>query len=195
MEGIKRPFHSQKPSIWNFPCSLTRNSTPHSMNNFAFCITQMKDDYTTNSHYLTYTFLFKTAGRKCFLNLGNLGVKGLNRASNIWAQMIVWWLAWSWVGMFSETLLFSGTHLSIVPPSVPWVHLHAIGRDQVPGQSQAPCQELSWERYEVSRPNQQKAVLRWYSSYVTTNICEPRDVPWEQSYVTYHVPNFVAKLY
>ena len=35
----------------------------------------MKDDYTTNSHYLTHTFLFRKVGRIYFLNLG---VKGLN---------------------------------------------------------------------------------------------------------------------
>ena len=35
---------------------------------------QMKDDYTTNSHYLTYTFLFRKVGRMYSLNLG---VKGL----------------------------------------------------------------------------------------------------------------------
>ena len=29
-------FHSQEWSIWNFPCTLTRNSTPHSMKNLAF---------------------------------------------------------------------------------------------------------------------------------------------------------------
>ena len=33
-------------------------------------IIQMKDDYTTNSHYLTYTFLFKRLGECTFLNLG-----------------------------------------------------------------------------------------------------------------------------
>ena len=35
----------------------------------------MKDDFTTNSHYLIYTFLFRKVGRMYFLNLG---VKGLN---------------------------------------------------------------------------------------------------------------------
>ena len=35
----------------------------------------MKDDYTTNSHYLTHTFLFRKVGRMYFLNLG---AKGLN---------------------------------------------------------------------------------------------------------------------
>ena len=34
----------------------------------------MKDDCTTNSHYLMYTFLFRKVGRMHFLNLG---VKGL----------------------------------------------------------------------------------------------------------------------
>ena len=37
-------------------------------------LTQMKDDYTTNSHYLTHIFLFRKVGRMYFLNLG---VKGL----------------------------------------------------------------------------------------------------------------------
>ena len=35
----------------------------------------MKDDYNTNCHYLTYTFLFRKVWRMYFLNLG---VKGLN---------------------------------------------------------------------------------------------------------------------
>ena len=30
------PFHSQEWSMSNFPCSLTRNMTPHSMKNLAF---------------------------------------------------------------------------------------------------------------------------------------------------------------
>ena len=48
------PSNSQEWSISYFPCSLTRNITSHSMENFALHRnTQMKDDYTTNSHYLT----------------------------------------------------------------------------------------------------------------------------------------------
>ena len=35
----------------------------------------MKDDYTTNSHYLTYTFLFKSLGE---FNFFILGMEGLN---------------------------------------------------------------------------------------------------------------------
>ena len=43
----------------------------HSMKNLAFhSNTHMKDDYTTNSHYLTYMLLFRKSGRMCFLNLG-----------------------------------------------------------------------------------------------------------------------------
>ena len=38
----------------------------------------MKDDYNTNSHYLTYTFLFRKVGRMYFLNLG---VKGLMQST------------------------------------------------------------------------------------------------------------------
>ena len=34
---------------------------------------QMIDDYTTNSHYLTYTFLFKKSGRMYFFEFGSDG--------------------------------------------------------------------------------------------------------------------------
>ena len=64
-------------SISNFPCSLTRNITTHSIENVAFHrFTQRKDDFATNSHYLTYTFLFK-----------RLGVKGLRIVP---APVLVW---------------------------------------------------------------------------------------------------------
>ena len=38
-------------------------------------LTKIEYDYTTNSHYLTYIFLYKTLGERTFLNLG---VKGLD---------------------------------------------------------------------------------------------------------------------
>ena len=38
-------------------------------------LSQMKDDYTTNSQYITYTFSFRKVGRMYFLSLG---VKGSN---------------------------------------------------------------------------------------------------------------------
>ena len=37
----------------------------------------MKDDYSTNSHYLTDTFLFKGFGECTFLNLGVKGLRGV----------------------------------------------------------------------------------------------------------------------
>ena len=52
-----KPFHSQEWSISTFPCSLTRNVTPQYEELGFSSLTQMKDDHTTNSHYLTYTFL------------------------------------------------------------------------------------------------------------------------------------------
>ena len=45
----------------------------------------MKDDFTTNSHYLIYTFLFRKVGRMYFLNLG---VKGLTY--NFWKITASW---------------------------------------------------------------------------------------------------------
>ena len=50
------------------PCS---NIISHSMKNLAF---QMKGAYTTNSHYITYTFLFKRLGECNFLILGMTGL-------------------------------------------------------------------------------------------------------------------------
>ena len=38
----------------NFPYSLTRNITSHSMKNLVFHSTQMKDDYRSNSFYITH---------------------------------------------------------------------------------------------------------------------------------------------
>ena len=61
LEPVPKIRHSQfiqGRSISNFPCSLTRNITSHSEELCFSSLTQMKDDYTTNSHYLTYTHLF-----------------------------------------------------------------------------------------------------------------------------------------
>ena len=43
----------------------------------------MKDDYTNNSHYLTYTFLFKRLGECNFLILE---MKGLNWHNIAWGK-------------------------------------------------------------------------------------------------------------
>ena len=66
-----------KWSMSNFSSSLTRNITSHSKENLAFhSNTEMKNDYTTNSHYLTYTFSLWKVGRMYFLSAG---VKELTR--------------------------------------------------------------------------------------------------------------------
>ena len=44
-------------------------------------LSQMKDDCTTNSHYLTYTFFFRKVGAM------NLGVEGLNLATSQQAKL------------------------------------------------------------------------------------------------------------
>ena len=43
-----------------------------------FIATQMKDESTTNSHHLTYTFLIKKVGGMYFLNLGVNGPAGFS---------------------------------------------------------------------------------------------------------------------
>ena len=54
-------------SISNFPCSLTTNITSHSMKDLAFhSLLRWKMITTTNSHYLTYTFLLKWLGECTF---------------------------------------------------------------------------------------------------------------------------------
>ena len=70
------PFHSQERSISNFPCMQSHkkyNITHYEELGFSW-LTQMKDNYTTNSHNLTNTFLFKRLGE--FYSLIS-GVKGL----------------------------------------------------------------------------------------------------------------------
>ena len=76
MEGTELGIHSQEWSMSNFSCSPSRNITSHSIENLgdSLYLTQMEDDYTTNTHYLTYTFLLKKVGRMYFWNLE---VKGL----------------------------------------------------------------------------------------------------------------------
>ena len=41
----------------------------------------MKDDYTTNSHSLTHTFIFRKVGRMFLLNVGVKGLKKVTRSS------------------------------------------------------------------------------------------------------------------
>ena len=64
------PFHSQEWSMWDFSCIFTRNITPHSnvRRTWLFIAkTQIEDYYnTTNSRYLTYTFLLKRLGERTF---------------------------------------------------------------------------------------------------------------------------------
>ena len=64
-QNYSKSFHSQEWSISNFSCSLTRNIALHSTKSFSY-LTQMEDDCATNSHYLTYTFLFKRLGEGTF---------------------------------------------------------------------------------------------------------------------------------
>ena len=93
-----KPFRSQEcGSISNSSCSLTRYITSHSMKNLTFhSLLRWNMIITTNSHYLTYTFLFRKVGRMYFLNFNwagctlqccNLGVC----ASDIDKQFLTEW--------------------------------------------------------------------------------------------------------
>ena len=48
----------------------------------------MKDDYSTNSHYLTYTFSLWEVGR---MYISNLGVKGLKKSRELRVCMMLLW--------------------------------------------------------------------------------------------------------
>ena len=70
------------PRVTNFKFLLQ----PHQKYNIAqyeelgfSSLTQMKDDSTTNSHYITYTFLFERLGE--FMYFWSLGVKWLSAVS------------------------------------------------------------------------------------------------------------------
>ena len=82
------PFYSQEWSISNFPCSLTRNITSHSMKNLAFhSLLRWKIIILSISYYITY--ISKTIGRMYFLSLG---VKRLN------LEWRLTWYAADWHG-------------------------------------------------------------------------------------------------
>ena len=87
--GCFSPFHSQEWSISNFPCSLARNITSHSLKNLAFhTLLRLRDNYTiillpilTTS--LKYVSLYKV--RKTFASL-TLEVKVRKQ----------WWTTYFW---------------------------------------------------------------------------------------------------
>ena len=67
---ISYPFHSQGWSISNFSCSLTRNYNITHFEELGFSsLTQMKDDYTANSQYLTLYIAGQMTERIDFFNL------------------------------------------------------------------------------------------------------------------------------
>ena len=69
------PFHYQEWIISNLPCSLNRNITAHSMKNLTFhSLLRWNMIIPTNSHYLTYTFLYKKL-RECTFEFGSERVK------------------------------------------------------------------------------------------------------------------------
>ena len=75
------PFHSQEWSISNFPCSLTRDITSHSMKNLAFHsllrwkVITLPILTTSLIHLSLKAFQRERVWRMSFLNLG---VKGFN---------------------------------------------------------------------------------------------------------------------
>ena len=69
------PNHSQEWSMSNFPCSFIKNITSHSMENLIYNSLLRWRYFTTNSHCLTYTFLFRKVRRMYFLNMEVKGLK------------------------------------------------------------------------------------------------------------------------
>ena len=50
-------------------------------------LTQMKDDYTINSHYLTYTFSLQEVGRMYFVSSGVKGLTKSTRSYEIFSRL------------------------------------------------------------------------------------------------------------
>ena len=70
----RAPLSLPRVIYFKFSCSRTRNVTSHSMENLAFhSLLRWKMIIIPNSHYVTYTFLFKRLGECTFYNSG---VKG-----------------------------------------------------------------------------------------------------------------------
>ena len=74
----------------------------------------MKDDYSTNSHYLTYTLFYRRLGELFFLNLG---VKGLIAVTT------------DTEGVNSEVLRFKASEecAAITARNYPSTILHSVG--------------------------------------------------------------------
>ena len=67
-KGHQQRFHSKEWSIASFSCSLTGDSTSHSIQNVGFiAYSDVRWLYYQYSHYVSYTLLFRKVGRMCFL--------------------------------------------------------------------------------------------------------------------------------
>ena len=78
-------FDFQEWSISNFSCSLTSNITWHSMENRApHSLLRWKMFLLPNSHYLTYTFIFKRLGECTFWTWEWKGSPGTTRLQIQW---------------------------------------------------------------------------------------------------------------
>ena len=70
----------------------------------------MKYDYTTNSHYLTYTFSVWKLGRMYFLNLGVKGVKFTTWGNACWQNQVVLVQSVWLLGFLNQFTLFYSAH-------------------------------------------------------------------------------------
>ena len=101
---FSKPDHNMKPqrahshewSMSNFSCGLSINITSHSVKTLAFhSLLRRKDDYT-NSHYLTYLFIFDRLGERTFWTwewIRNATHRWF-RVCCSWSACIVWVLSW-----------------------------------------------------------------------------------------------------
>ena len=86
-------FHSQERPILNFACSLTRNITYVTQyGELGFSqLTQMKYDHTTNSHYITHTWLGECTFELIIIGSENLIVKLFGSCSGSFIISRNWW--------------------------------------------------------------------------------------------------------
>ena len=83
--------------ISNLPCRLSRNITSHSIKNLAFHSVLRWIDYTTNSHYLTYTFLLKGDGRVVLFEHGSESLKQNIDQTSVFLLLFQRYLSAAWI--------------------------------------------------------------------------------------------------
>ena len=119
--SVSQPLITSKSDQFQFPCSFARNNTTQYIELGFSWLIQVKDDYTTNSHYLI-CFSLKV-GRMYYLNFGDL--VGWEESSyhtgivyHLWEYLLVEKLYSAWPLLFLQTEPDHDPSCCLLPASI-----------------------------------------------------------------------------